>query len=299
MKGFIIAGTHSGVGKTTITLGLMSVLRKKGLSVQPFKAGPDYIDTSFHRTACGRPSYNLDTWMMGIKGVTNTFRYASIGADISIIEGAMGLFDGKYGEKDYGSTAHIAKVLGLPVILIIDAKAMAQSAGAVVYGFERFDKDINIAGVIFNRVGSERHFKMLKEGVEKKCKAKVLGYISKDKEIELPERHLGLVMADENKKQIAKFEKIGKLITYYVDIDKVLKLVSTYKIFPSRNTEHGTRNTAVKIAIALDNAFCFYYQENLDILKGCGAEIIFFSPLNDKKLPEKKRKGLAEDLGKR
>jgi cobyrinic acid a,c-diamide synthase len=210
-KSFIIAGTHSGVGKTTIAIGLMAALRKRGVTVQPFKAGPDYIDPFFHSLVCGRPSYNLDTWMMGVDGVKKTFAKGMENAHIGIVEGVMGLFDGKdekkgqwaslplqavnRGGKGQGSTAHIAKVLGLPVILVVDAKAMAQSAGAIVYGFEKFDPDVKIAGVIFNRVGSERHFEMLKGAVENRCRARVLGYIPGDEEISLPERHLGLVMA--------------------------------------------------------------------------------------------------------
>lgn len=207
MNSFIIAGTHSGAGKTTITLGLMAALRNRGISVQPFKVGPDYIDPSYHRAVCGRPSYNLDTWMMGVDGVKKTFAKAmqhftlpfipshqGRGGDkfplplrerdrvrgnfsVGIIEGVMGLFDGKDGKDEKGSTAHVAKVLGIPVILVVDARSMARSAGALVYGYERFDPRVKIAGVIFNRVGSARHFKMLKQAVESKCKTEVLGYI--------------------------------------------------------------------------------------------------------------------------
>lgn len=290
MKGFIIAGTHSGVGKTTITLGLMSVFKKKGLIVQPFKAGPDYIDPSFHRLVCNKPSYNLDTWMMGASNVKKTFANAGANADISIIEGVMGLFDGHAGCKDSGSTAHIAKILGLPVILVIDAGKMAQSAGALVYGFEKFDKDVNIAGVIFNRVGSERHFNMLKTSVEKKCRAKVLGYMPKDEEISLSERHLGLVMTEKSeiKSQKSKVKKVEDMIERFVDVDEILKCScpiywAHLKSPINRQTTHPLRT--VRIAVAMDNAFCFYYQENLDILKKLGAEISFFSPLKDKKLP--------------
>ena len=297
-KSFIIAGTHSGVGKTTIAIGLMAALRKRGFTVQPFKVGPDYIDPSFHRMVCGRPSYNLDTWMMGVDGVKKTFAKAMQGADVGVVEGVMGLFDGKDEEqqgrgargKGRGSTADIAKVLGLPVILIVDAKAMAQSAGAIVYGFERFDPDMKIAGVIFNRVGSGKHFEMLKGAVEKRCKTKVFGYIPGDKEISLPERHLGLVMAGEarGKKQEARFKKLGELIERFVDIDGILRISSKLKVQSSKSLPLATHHSSltIKIAVAMDNAFCFYYQENLDILKKFGAELVFFSPLKDKRLPE-------------
>ncbi|MBI5682681.1 MAG: cobyrinate a,c-diamide synthase [Deltaproteobacteria bacterium] len=288
MKGFIIAGTHSGVGKTTITLGLMSVIRKRGMIVQPFKAGPDYIDPSFHKLVCGRPSYNLDTWIMGMKGVRAAFTDASKDADISIVEGVMGLFDGHAGCKGSGSTAHIAKILGLPVILVIDAGKMAQSAGALVYGFERFDPNVNGAGVIFNRIGSVRHFEMIQTAVENRCKARVLGYMPKDEEINLSERHLGLEMPDSRlKTQDSRLKKLEGLIERFVDVDGILKISSKFKVQSSKFLKLKTQNSQLKtcIAVAMDNAFCFYYQENLDILKKLGAELKFFSPLGDKRLP--------------
>src|SRR3989338_4977015 len=241
MKGFIIAGTHSGVGKTTIAIGLMTALRKRGFSVQPFKAGPDYIDPSFHRLVCGRPSYNLDTLMMSIDGVKKTFAKAMEiipprpplpkggwgDFQVGIIEGVMGLFDGKGGRNEEGSTAHIAKVLKLPVILIVDASAMARSAGALVYGYEKFDPTVKIKGVIFNRVGSERHFEMLKQAVEDRCNAKVLGCIPRDEEISLPERHLGLVMAGDRvvSGQLSVVSKrLVSLIEKFVYVDGILEL---------------------------------------------------------------------------
>ena len=328
MKSFIIAGTHSGVGKTTISIGIMAALRKRGYIVQPFKVGPDYIDPSYHRFVCQKPSYNLDTWMMGVEGVKRTFAKAMANAEVEkmrsledekkistsqslnlltsastvgIIEGVMGLFDGKDGKDEQGSTAHIAKTLGLPVVLVVDAKAIAQSAAALVYGYERFDPKVKIAGVIFNRVGSERHFKMLKEAVESRCRANVLGYIPRKEEISLPERHLGLVMAgelgargkpapagSEQGGQGVRLKKLGELIERFVDVEGILKIDSRFKVQGSR-FKIGNRKSEignVKIAVAYDNAFCFYYQENLDILRTFGTELVFFSPLKDKKLPE-------------
>ncbi|MEK6599906.1 MAG: cobyrinate a,c-diamide synthase, partial [Deltaproteobacteria bacterium] len=289
MKGIIIAGTHSGAGKTTIAVGLMALLQKRGMTVQPFKVGPDYIDPSYHRLVCGRPSYNLDTWMMGIDAVKSTFTRAMQGADIGIIEGVMGLFDGKDGRDEQGSTAHIAKILKLPVILIVDARSMARSAGALVYGYERFDPGVKIAGVIFNRVGSVRHYKMLKDAVEAKCKARALGYIPRDEEIILPERHLGLEMADEavdGDQWTVIRKRLVKLSERFINIDEILKLSSQYRIQKltlSLTTDHSPPTT--RIAVARDNAFCFYYQENLDIFKQLGAELVSFSPLKDKRLP--------------
>jgi len=316
VKGFIIAGTHSGVGKTTIALGLMAALQKRGINVQPFKVGPDYIDPSHHRAVCGRPSYNLDTWLMGIAGVKHTFAKAmktTVGGSelgvgsktsnlkpqttIGIIEGVMGLFDGKDGRNEEGSTAHVAKVLGIPVVLVVDARSMARSAGALVYGYERFDPKVKIAGVILNRVGSERHFNMLKEAVEAKCRAKVLGYIPRDEKITLPERHLGLAMPEEQfgvrSLELRVKNKLSELIEKFVDVDGILKLQESGA--RSRRSEGKKANIKLrtpnselrtKIAVAMDNAFCFYYQENLDILKQLGAELVFFSPLKDKRLPE-------------
>ena len=289
MKAFIVAGTHSGVGKTTIAIGLMALLKKRGMAVQPFKVGPDYIDPSYHRLVCGRPSYNLDTWMVGVDGVKRTFAKEMQGADIGIIEGVMGLFDGKDGRDEQGSTAHVAKILKLPVILIVDARSMAMSAGALVYGYERFDPGVKIAGVIFNRVGSIRHYKMLKDAVEAKCKARALGYIPRDEEIILPERHLGLEMIEnlKLKSQKSKVKKIEDLIERFVDVDELLKL-NTKSEIRNLKSQIGNRKSEigiVKIAVARDNAFCFYYQENLDILKQLGAELVSFSPLKDKRLP--------------
>lgn len=302
MKSFIIAGTHSGVGKTTITIGLMAALRKKGMAVQPFKVGPDYIDPSYHRTVCGRPSYNLDTWMMGVEGVKKTFAKAmrqnpthnNEGDTIGIVEGAMGLFDGKDGRNEQGSTAHVAKVLGIPVILVADARSMARSAGALVYGYERFDPKVKIAGIIFNRVGSERHFKMLKQAVESNCKARVLGYMPRDERTSLPERHLGLVIASEargmrlRRRQEARLKKIGELIEKFVHVDGILKTVDSGQWPVVRKTVQNPKSLTLttRIAVAYDNAFCFYYQENLDMLRRNGAELVYFSPLKDKRLPE-------------
>lgn len=290
MKGIIIAGTHSGTGKTTIAVGLMALLQKRGMAVQPFKVGPDYIDPSYHRLVCGKQSYNLDTWMMGIAGVKRAFEKAMQGADIGIIEGVMGLFDGKDGKTDEGSTAHIAKILKLPVILVVDARSMARSAGALVYGYERFDPQIKIAGIIFNRVGSVRHCKMLKDAVGAKCKARVLGYIPRDEEITLAERHLGLLTAEEavDSEQWSVIRKrLVKLSKRFINIDEILKLSSQYRIQKLTLPLTTYRSPlTTRIAVALDNAFCFYYQENLDMLEEFGAELVFFSPLKDKKLPE-------------
>ncbi len=287
---FITAGISSSTGKTTATLGLMAALRKRGMTVQPFKAGPDYIDPSHHQAVCGRPSYNLDTWMMGTNGVKGSFARAMRGADAGIIEGVMGLFDGKGGGDGEGSTAHLAKILVLPVILVIDAKGMAHSAAALIHGFERFDPEVRIAGVIFNRVGSTAHYRILKGAVENSCNARVLGYLPWDEDITMPERHLGLVMAPpgEDETENSRIKGLVELMERYVDLDGVLACGGAvggdecYTTPPDRPAHSGRP----VIAVAYDNAFCFYYRENLDMLEELGADLVYFSPLSDGELPE-------------
>lgn len=336
-RSFIIAGESSGAGKTTIAMGLMAALKKRGFTVQPFKAGPDYIDPIHHRRVCGRPSYNLDTWMMGVPEVKRTFESAISRADVGIVEGVMGLFDGKDGRGEEGSTAHLAKVLNLAVILVVDASKMARSAAALVYGFEKFDPEVKIAGVIFNRVGSERHFTMLKEAVENRCHAKVYGYLPGDKDMAMPERHLGLCIPPETTKEDGTWiniERLSALMEKFIDIEGILGLRTgagisgiegsekeiSLSLSPSsgvpienapecpsflRKQESRTTpsvwipaftgmtfssfwfNVPPRIAVAFDDAFCFYYQQNLDILQNFGAEIIFFSPLSDRRPPER------------
>ncbi len=216
-KGFIIAAPKSGSGKTTITLALMKAISKGGVKVAPFKAGPDYIDPGLHRLVCGRPSYNLDTWMMGAVGVQESFARGMTGADIGIVEGVMGLYDGKSGVVEDGSTAHLARTLGLPVVLVVDASAMAGSVAALVKGFVEFDKELDIAGVILNRVGSPNHYKILKEAL-KKIRVKDFGYIPKASELLLPDRHLGLVTGAE----------LGNSPEWRVFLKKATKLVASH-----------------------------------------------------------------------
>ena len=288
MKTIIIAGTNSGVGKTTITIGLIALLKKRGLKVQPFKAGPDFIDTGYHTMIAGRPSRNLDAWMMSEDYVKESFYKNSSDADFAVIEGVMGLFDGLDGKGLEGSTAQIAKILNIPVILIVDAKAMAGSAGALVYGFENYNKDVNIAGVIFNNVGSENHYRILKEAVEHRCKTEVLGYLPREKNIEMPSRHLGLVTTEDNPLSEKFIDKLASIMETSINLDKILDIsslnskLSIFNIFSKKEEDNKKKIT---LAVAYDKAFSFYYQDNLDILTEYGAELKFFSPLNDKNLP--------------
>ncbi len=272
MKAFVIAGTHSGVGKTTVAIGLMAEFKRRGLAVQAFKVGPDYIDPSYHRLATGRPSRNLDTWLCSKKTVRQSFARAAL--DLNVVEGVMGLFDGAKNGK--GSTAETAALLELPVLLIVDAKGIAQSVGALVQGFAQYQPTTRIAGVIFNRVASEGHYVYLKNA----AKIPSLGWIAKNQDIVLPERHLGLVPASE---RVPDIEKIRETVVAHLDLEKLLRLS---KINVPQTQALPKRKTRARIAYALDAAFHFYYEDNLDYLRAAGAELIPFSPLKDTRLPD-------------
>ncbi len=233
----MIAGTHSGVGKTTITLGLMSALAQRGYNVQGFKVGPDFIDPGHHTAVTGNPSRNLDTWMMGVEACIELFKRSAIKVDISIIEGVMGLYDGHLDEGEVGSSAHLAKILNTPVILIVDAKGMSRSAGAVVLGYLNFDPEVKIAGVILNNIGSTSHFESIRDSIEEACKkippnppfpkgGFVLGYLPKDTKITIPQRHLGLITSHENNVPIESYRKISDLLASTVNLDQILEIAT-------------------------------------------------------------------------
>ncbi len=268
----IIAGTHSGCGKTTISGALMSALVNRGLTVQPFKVGPDFIDPTHHTAVCGRHSRNLDPYMMGEEGVRDTFVRASAGADIAVIEGVMGLFDGLEGE-DTGSTAHVAKILGVPVILVVDAKGASRSVNATVLGFTSFDPGVNISGVIFNRVGSKRHGEMIAASLA----APAFGYIPWEKEKCVESRHLGLQMAHETS-SISEFRGI---LEDNCDVDAIIGIAESNFCVRDGETEGALQAYSVRIGVACDAAFNFYYADNFDCLRTSGAELVFFSPLTD------------------
>lgn len=282
LPAFVVSGTSSGSGKTLVALGLMEALRRRGLVVQPFKAGPDYIDPGLHSLLLGRPSYNLDTWMMGVKGVRRTFSSASDGAGCAVVEGVMGLFDGKGGAGGEGSTAHLSKSLGLPVLLVANAEKAAQSMGAVVKGFETYDPSVDLRWVVFNKTGSERHEKMLKESL-RGSKVKLLGCIRRDASLAIESRHLGLMTAADMGGEWKEFVKrAGDAVESSVNLDALIRgsktpldFVIPQPVCPSR----------VRIAVAEDRAFSFYYRENLDMLVSLGAGLVPFSPLVDKALP--------------
>ncbi|MEN6442219.1 MAG: cobyrinate a,c-diamide synthase [Methanoregula sp.] len=268
----VIAGTHSGCGKTTIASGIMEALTARGMTVQPFKVGPDFIDPSHHTRICRRPSRNLDPFMMGEDGVTDTFNRACSGADIAVIEGVMGLFDGVDG-SDQASTAHVASLLSAPVILVVHARGMSRSIHALINGFCTFDPSVHISGVIVNAVGSERHRQM----IESSGRVPAFGWIPRREDIAINSRHLGLFMAHEQEAG----HRTGEVIEEFCDVDAIIEAART-----APDVHHATQPVSlppakVTIGIAMDPAFCFYYEDNFDRLRSCGARLVFFSPLND------------------
>jgi cobyrinic acid a,c-diamide synthase len=289
IKGFIIAGTHSGCGKTSVSLGIMALLARRGARVQPFKCGPDFIDPGHHALACARdgrpvPSHNLDGWMLPRAANVDIFnRYAS-GCDVAVVEGVMGLFDGISGVADDGSTAQIAKSLGLPVILVVDARSMARSAAAMVSGYARFDQAVNIAGVVFNRVGSDSHAELLREAMTLLPDIPVLGCLRRDESIVTPSRHLGLVTADEDDvEEGLRYERLGRWVESGLDMDALLAALPELEVVAP--FEPVPEIGSVTIGLARDAAFCFYYEENLRLLREAGARIVEFSPIEDTHLP--------------
>ena len=298
MRGVVVAGTHSGCGKTTVVLGLLAALKERGYEVQSFKAGPDFIDSGLHGLITGRPCRNLDIWMCGKEYVKHCFEKFSADADFSVVEGVMGMYDGDSG------TASLAALLGLPVILVVDSWGMAESAGAVVKGFKEYrsrnaeaavrNKDRpggnasgTISGVIFNRVASEYHFSLLKRGTGD---ARVFGRLPYDRGFEIPQRHLGLAVAEEGPVDAPLIRRLAETALKFIDVDGIFRCTES-------RIQKATQQTCtsdvphpipeVRIAIAHDRAFSFYYEDNLDLLREAGADLVFFSPLEDRAVPEK------------
>ncbi|WP_042346731.1 cobyrinate a,c-diamide synthase [Bacillus massiliigorillae] len=282
----VIAGTGSGVGKTTITLGLMAALQKKGYTVQGYKCGPDYIDPTYHSAVTGRISRNLDSWMFDKETVTDIVAKNSNDADISIIEGVMGFFDGKSPTSNNGSAAEISVLTESPVILVVNCASMARSVAAIVKGFQTFSSEPKIVGVIANRVGSEGHYKIVKTAIEQECGIPVLGYVKKENDIDIPSRHLGLVPAIERGELDAFFETLGNLMLETVDLEKLVAIAETTPIIQGENSIFNKHtDETVAIAVAKDAAFNFYYQENFELLEAYGAKLHFFSPLKGESVP--------------
>ena len=286
-KYLCVAGTHSGCGKTTVSLGIMAALVKRGLIVQPFKVGPDFIDPGHHRRITGRDSHNLDGWMMTPEYNRRILARYSRDSDWSVVEGVMGVFDGFSGRDETGSTAQMAKWLNLPTVIVIDAGAMARSAAAVALGFSMFDPELPLKGIIFNRVGSKKHARMINDAVSFLPDLTVLGYLPREKGLEIPSRHLGLVTDEDFSADKNHIERLANWIEDNIEIEKLLK--NKEPRFPciiNVIENKGPHQRKIRIGIARDEAFCFYYPENLRLLREAGAELIPFSPLRDNRLPQ-------------
>ena len=282
----VVAGLASGVGKTTVATGLMAALRRRGLTVQAFKIGPDFIDPKYHTAATGRPGRNLDTWIMNRRQVKTLFSKAAAGCDVSVIEGVMGFLDGA-NSLGRTSTYDVAKLLKTPVVLVVDVNAMMETAAALVKGASELSGEVKIAAVILNRVAGPGHEKACRRAVEKHAKIPVIGAIPNSQEMNLPERHLGLVPIEEDKKLKIRIDEIAEKIEEYVDLDAVVEIAESTQgirhVGSSRKPQHREK---IKVAVAYDAAFNFYYPESLETLRENGAAVTFFSPLQDPKPPE-------------
>ena len=290
----VIGGTQSGVGKTTITLGIMAALKRRGMVIAPYKVGPDYIDPGFHNFVTGNKSRNLDLWLLSEKKINYLFQKNSRNADISIVEGVMGLFDGK-GIDSEASTAHLAKVLKAPVILVIDGSGVSTSAAAQVMGYQQYDWDLDLAGVVINRVSGQHHYRLLKEAIERDTGVRCLGYLKRQDNLRLKSRQLGLVPGIEVPELEKKIDELIDLIEESVDLEGLLEIAGgtsnlseVVQLSELIALEERVKNinSKVRIGVAYDKAFNFYYQDNLDLLEGLGAELVYFSPLEDTSLPQ-------------
>jgi cobyrinic acid a,c-diamide synthase len=286
----IIAGERSGVGKTTVTLTLLASLRRRDLQVQSFKVGPDYIDPMFHQYVTGLPCRNLDTVLTSESYVQQCFNHYSPQSEYTLVEGVMGLFDGigqlanTNGKTDFASTAHVARLLDIPIILVIDCSRLSGSVAAIAHGYCSLDSRIKIAGLVLNRVGSERHLSLLKASLAP-LQLPILGVLRRQDNITIPDRHLGLIPTAELAELDQIINSLADLGDVYFDWDKLLPLL---KSAPSKSQKSKVKSqkSSIKIAVARDQAFNFYYQDNLDILEELGAELVFWSPLNDSQLPK-------------
>lgn len=287
MNGFVLAGTNSGCGKTTLTIGLLGLLAKYGYKVAPFKAGPDFIDPAFHARVSQTKSYNLDHFLMSDDTIRHLFATHCKHKDVAVVEGVMGLFDGM-GDECLGSTAQVSKSLQLPVILVVNCKSSYQSVAAIVNGFASFDVDVKVAGVILNHVNSAESFRFLKNYIEKQTGLACVGYLPTNNEYVFESRHLGLIQANEIEQFEAKVEGLVSVLDACMDLPKLMEIASTAPEIAS-NEGHATlwkQNLAgLRLAVAYDDAFRFYYHDNLELLQANGAELVYFSPLTDAELP--------------
>jgi cobyrinic acid a,c-diamide synthase len=280
----LVAGTHSGVGKTTVATGIMAALRRRGLRVQGFKVGPDFIDPTFHHLATGRPSRNLDGWMLSRETNLQIFERAIHDADVAVIEGVMGLFDGKSTPSLVATTAEMAIWLDAAVVLVLDAAGMAGSAAAIVHGFDTLVPELRLSAVICNKVAGAKHYSYLRDAISSRCRPAPIGYLPRDVSFSIPERHLGLHLAPE----ALTPEHLGRLAEWIesnLDLDLLLDLSQRPDANCTPLEERARVEQRARVGIARDAAFCFYYQDNLEMLRSLGAELIDFSPIADRLLP--------------
>ena len=264
----------------------MAALAKRGIRVAPFKVGPDFIDPGHHSRITGVTSRNLDGWMLSKEYNLENFGRNAGGSDLAVVEGVMGLYDGYDGKSEAGSTAQMAKWLGLPILLVVDAKSMARSAAAVIMGFERFDPGLSFAGVIFNNLGSQRHLQYLIDAVKDHVAIPCLGGLVIDEKIAIPERHLGLVTQEDHALDQETINLLADIVEKSIDLDLLIKNLPEINVSDRLEPlSRGAKDKTVRIAVARDNAFCFYYQDNLELLEGQGAELAFFSPISGDDLP--------------
>jgi cobyrinic acid a,c-diamide synthase len=285
----VIAGTHSGVGKTTVATGIMAALHRRGLRVQGFKVGPDFIDPTFHEAATGRPSHNLDGWMLSRETNLDLFSRAGADADVAVIEGVMGLFDGKTSPSLSGTTAEMAIWLDAAVVLVVDAAAMAGSVAAVVHGFDTLVPELQLSAVVCNKVASAKHYGYLRDAITARCRPALLGYLPRDAGFSIPERHLGLHLAHEALTE-DRLARLAAWVESHLDLDRLEGLpchaLSVRPNLPeTQPAAAASRPARTRIGIARDAAFCFYYHDNLELLRAHGAELVEFSPLADRALP--------------
>jgi len=279
----LITGSTSGVGKTSITSAIIYGLKKRGYTVQPFKVGPDYIDPSYLTSISDNDAKNLDVWLMGKKELVKTFVKSST-SDISVIEGVMGYYDGFGGKTNYASTHHVATLLKVPVILILDASKTSRSIAATALGFTKFHRNSRISGIILNKIGSKKHETLCRHALEN-LNIPIIGSIPKNPENTLESRHLGLVPVREQKKIEQKFKQISQTIADHIDFEKIIEICKHVVPLPKIKSEKS-KKPDISIAVALDSSFNFYYHDNIQALRREGAKIKFFSPIVDKKIPK-------------
>lgn len=283
----VVGAVQGRSGKTTFTLGLLKALRERGYRVQPFKKGPDYIDPSWMTFASGRECRNLDAFMMTREQINRTFLEHSLGNDISIVEGAMGLFDGLDVEGS-NSTAELAHIIQAPVILVVNCQRITRSVAALINGVVNFDSRITVGGVILNHVARPRHQNIMTESIKKYCNVPVIGMLPKSKDIEIPDRHLGLIPAVEQDMLLERVDKLGKLVGENIDLELLLKIAGQAVALADlpAAAPKALEGTRPKIGVIKDRAFSFYYPENLEALAAQGAELVFVDSMATARLPK-------------